>query len=102
MLAFEYVAYRVTTRVNVSVTVRIESSSLRSDILGSIGFRMFSVNVTEGASRVAEAQLLMADSRAPKNITWANSGAFSSTSRGRISCGSRSINSDTIFGSSRV
>ena len=38
--------------------------------------RMFSLKVTEGASSVAEAQLLIAESSAPKNITWANSGTM--------------------------
>jgi len=63
---------------------------------------MFSVKVTEGARRVAEAQLLMADSRAPKNITWAKRGAFSSTSWGRIIWESLSMSRATMAGSMRV
>ena len=36
---------------------------------------MFSANVTDGANKVALAQLLMADKSAPKNITCAINGA---------------------------
>ena len=96
-------AYKVTSTVNTTVTMRMESSSLRSVILPSIGLRMFSVKVTEGASRVAEAQLLIAESSAPKNITWANERRLvAAPARGRISCGSVSISPATILGSIRV
>ena len=45
---------------------------------------------------VAEAQLLMAESKAPKNITCANSGACFSTRLGRINQGKRQKNYSTL------
>jgi hypothetical protein len=41
---------------------------------GKKPFTTFSAKVTEGASSVAEEQLMMAESTAPKNITCANTG----------------------------
>ena len=53
---------------------------------------MFSLKVTEGASSVAEAQLLIAESSAPKNMICANIGTIGDRIRfGRISCGSLSM-----------
>jgi hypothetical protein len=49
---------------------------------------MFSVKVTLGASNVAEAQDLMADSSAPKNSTCMTSGILSITRVGSTFCGS--------------
>ena len=50
--------------------------------------QMFSVKVTLGASRVADAVDLMAESSAPKNRTCIANGIFSRTSVGRTFCGS--------------
>ena len=49
---------------------------------------MFSVKVTDGASRVADAQDLIADNNAPKNIICATSGAWLRINVGKIICGS--------------
>jgi hypothetical protein len=43
---------------------------------------MFSEKVTEGASSVPEAVLMIAESSAPKNITWAKIGVWASMSWG--------------------
>ena len=59
---------------------------------------MFSVNVTLGASKVAEAQDLMAESNAPKNSTCITKGIFSMTSVGSTFCGSSLINSAACSG----
>lgn len=56
---------------------------------------MFSVKVTLGASSVAEAQDLMADSSAPKNSTCMTSGILSITSVGSTFCGS-SLSSSAV------
>ena len=63
---------------------------------------MFSENVTDGANKVALAQLLIADSKAPKNITWASIGTLVMIRVGSISCGSLSIRLSTILGSISV
>lgn len=49
---------------------------------------IFSAKVTDGANKVALAQLLMAYKSAPKNITCAISGAWFRISFGKIICGS--------------
>ena len=49
---------------------------------------MFSVKVTLGASKVAEAQDLMAESSAPKNSTCMANGILSITRVGSTFCGS--------------
>ena len=53
--------------------------------------QMFSTKVTDGASSVADAVDLMADSSAPKNSTCITNGIFSSTSVGSTFCGSSLI-----------
>ena len=63
---------------------------------------MFSEKVTEGASRVPEAVLMMAESRAPKNMIWANTGMWLRMSWGRIICESWSSRPDTRPGSMSV
>ncbi len=63
---------------------------------------MFSAKVTEGASSVALAQLLMADRRAPKNRIWAAIGAWAMMKVGRISCGSVPSSRCTSAGSTSV
>ena len=47
---------------------------------------MFSEKATEGASKVADEQLMMADSTAPKKMAWAKIGVWLRTSVGRTSC----------------
>ena len=49
---------------------------------------IFSAKVTDGANRVALAQLLIADNNAPKNMTWAMSGAWFMINFGNIIWGS--------------
>ena len=51
------------------MTMRISHRNSRSEMCGNMGRKMFSVKETEGASRVADEQLMMADSRAPKKMT---------------------------------
>src|SRR3981081_405165 len=82
--------------------MRIRNKNCLSLCLGMISFRMFSVNVTDGANKVALAQLLIADKSAPKNITCANTGTLVMISVGKINCGSLSIRLATIFGSISV
>ena len=52
---------------------------------------MFSTKVVVGASSVAEAQDLMAESKAPKNTTCMMKGIFCITSVGSTFCGSSAI-----------
>ena len=52
---------------------------------------MFSVKVTLGASKVADAHDLMADSKAPKNKTCMTNGICSMTKVGNTFCGSSAI-----------
>ena len=73
---------------------------LISEMPGKKGRRMFSLKLTEGARSVALAQLLIAESSAPKNMICANTGTIGERiSAGRICCGSFSTNPATIFGS---
>ena len=62
----------------------------------------FSAKVTEGASSVADEQLMMAESTAPKNSTWANSGVCCSTRVGSTSWESFSSSSANQAGSISV
>jgi len=65
-------------------------------MFGSKPLITFSAKVTDGASSVAEEQLMIADSTAPKNSTWATTGVCCRTSVGSTSCeslSSRSLNS---------
>ena len=59
---------------------------------------MFSVNVTLGASSVADAHDLMADSSAPKNSTCMTTGILSITSVGRTFWGSSSSSAAVCSG----
>ncbi|MDT4843236.1 hypothetical protein FQZ97_771610 [compost metagenome] len=63
--------------------------------------QMFSVKVTLGASKVAEAVDLMADSSAPKNSTCITKGIFCSTSVGSTFCGSSFSSTATSSGMMR-
>jgi len=63
--------------------MRMARNSRRSDS-GWKFFRMFSTKVVDGASSVAEAVDMIADSRAPKNSTCSHTGMRSITSVGRI------------------
>src|SRR3569623_3268997 len=102
MLDSVFIANMVTIAVKTSTTLRIVRRNCLSLCFGKISLRMSSVNVTDGASKVALAQLLMADNKAPKNMTCANTGTLVMISVGRINCGSLSIRQATIFGSISV
>jgi len=96
-------AKMVTVTVKTKSTTRFRRRKLRSLMRGKKGFRMFSLKLTEGASSVAEAQLLIAESRAPKNMICAKSGTIGERMRlGRMCCGSDSRLAATIFGSIRL
>src|SRR5690348_12898860 len=99
----EFIAKTVTRHVNAKSTMRFSLRKLRSLMRGRNGFMMFSLKLTEGASRVAEAQLLIAERRAPKNMICAKSGTIGERIRfGRMCCGSDSMFACTIFGSMRL
>src|SRR5665213_588589 len=103
MLSSVESANDVTSTVKPTITTRIRVRNLWSGILGRNGLRMFSLKLTDGARRVALAQLLMADRSAPKNMICAKTGTIGDRIRfGRISCGSRSRLAATIFGSMRL
>ena len=78
---------------------RISSRNCLSLSSGRKRLSTFSVSVTDGASRVPEAVDMMADSSAPKNMIWANSGVFSRISSGRIICASSASHFCTSAGS---
>src|SRR5205085_11776864 len=85
------------------ITTRFNLRKLWSLIRGRNPFRMFSLKLTEGARRVALAQLLIAESSAPKNMICANTGTIGERMRlGRISCVSFSRFAATIFGSIKL
>src|SRR3954454_10228218 len=103
MLECELSAKKVTRQVNPKSTSRFRRRKLRSLRRGKKGFMMFSLKLTEGASRVADAQLLIAESSAPKNMICAKSGTMGDRIRlGRMSWGSFSRFAATIFGSIRL
>ena len=62
-------AKKVTIKAKHSTVIRIILNKCRSLRFLNTPFRIFSENVTEGANKVALAQLLIAESNAPKNIT---------------------------------
>ncbi|MNT03165.1 hypothetical protein D3C72_1376850 [compost metagenome] len=95
----EFSANSVTSVVKTSTTACITRRNCLSVRWRKYGRRMFSAKVTDGASSVADAQLLMADSSAPKNITCANIGAWVRISCGRISCESVLMYFSTMPGS---
>src|SRR3954471_7852013 len=103
MLECELSAKKVTRQVKPKSTSRFRRRKLRSLRRGKKGFMMFSLKLTEGASSVAEAQLLIAESSAPKNMICAKSGTIGERMRfGRMCCGSLSRFAATIFGSIRL
>ncbi len=53
---------------------------------GTTDLRMFSEKVTEGASRVPDAVLMITDRSAPKKITCIANGIFSKINIGKINC----------------
>ena len=59
---------------------------------------MFSVKVTLGANKVAEAQDLMADSKAPKNSTCMTNGICVITKVGSTFCGSSAMSAAACSG----
>src|SRR5450830_158399 len=102
MLDWLFKASEVTAMVKTSTTTRMENRNSLSLFHGRISLITFSVKVTAGDSKVALAQLLIADSNAPKNMTCANTGIFSMISVGNTSCESVSSKRDTIAGSISV
>src|ERR1700733_5610419 len=87
MLASVESANDVTRIVKQTITTRISLRNWWSGIPGKKGFRMFSLKLTEGARRVALAQLLIAERSAPKNMICAKIGTIGDRIRfGRICC----------------
>src|SRR5258708_6238093 len=82
MLASVLNAKYVTTTVKHTSTTRISCRNLWSEIRGRNGRRTFSLKLTEGARSVALAQLLIAESSAPKNMICAKSGTMGERMRG--------------------
>ena len=79
--------------------MRMVSSFSRSLMCSGRNWRqMFSVKVTLGASNVAEAQDLMAESSAPKNSTCMTSGMRVMTRVGSTFCGSSCSSSAACSG----
>ena len=79
--------------------MRSSWSSLTSRIILR---RMFSEKITDGASSVPLAVLMITESRAPKNTTCASGDMWSRIRRGRMCCGSASIRLSTAAGSISV
>src|ERR1700712_3566426 len=103
MLASLESAKEVTSTVKPTITTRIRFRNLWSGMCGKKGLRMFSLKLTDGARRVALAQLLMADRSAPKNMICAKIGTIGDRMRlGRINCESLSKFAATIAGSMRL
>src|SRR6478752_5346608 len=93
------IATYVTRTVKQTRTTRFSSRNFLSEMWGRKGFRMFSLKLTDGARRVAEAQLLIAERSAPKNMICANTGTMGDRIRlGRIFCGSLSRLAATMSG----
>ena len=67
-------AINKTRAVNPITTVRMTSRRPRSPSAGMNPLTIFSLNATDGASNVAEEQLMIADSRAPKKTICATIG----------------------------
>src|ERR1700681_3200226 len=103
MLASVESAKAVTVTVKATITTRMRVRNLWSGIPGKNGLRMFSLKLTEGARSVALAQLLIAESSAPKNMICAKIGTIGERMRlVRMSCGSLSMLAATICGSMRL
>src|SRR2546423_15684508 len=103
MLASVLSANEVTSAVKHTITTRLSLRKLWSLMRGRNPLRMFSLKLTEGARRVALAQLLIAERRAPKNMICANTGTIGDRIRfGRISCVSFSRFAATILGPMRL
>ena len=101
--ALLFSANHSTMAANSTITILSRSSRIRSPgSPGISGLMTFSVKIAVGASRAPLADDRMAEISAPKNITWANSGALESTSSGRIIWESESIRRATISGSISV
>ena len=98
MVAFEVIALASTIQVKIRTTMRIISKNCLSVMCFIIGRSRFSENVTDGARRVAEAQLMMAARRAPKNSIWATIGVCLRISVGRMRCESVSMKPLTMSG----
>ena len=82
------IAYVSTQAVNTSTEIRMALRVCWSVMPGRRLCRMFSTNVVEGASKVAEAVDMMAESSAPKKATCNMIGMCSITKVGSTFCGS--------------
>ena len=65
-------AYNKTHPENITKHIRITLKNSLSDIFGLRGRITFSAKVTDGAKRVAEEQLMIAEVTAPKKTICAN------------------------------
>src|SRR5262244_3446003 len=99
MLESEPSAMAKTTTAKHTRTIRIVRRSAHSSICGSMPLITFSLRITEGASKVALEQLITAESTAPKNITWAKGGVYSTIKVGKTSWESRSSSPPNFTGS---
>src|ERR1700759_230914 len=103
MSALVIIATAVTSTVKHTSTTRFSSRNFLSEMPGRKGFRMFSLKLTDGARSVAEAQLLIAERSAPKNMICAKIGTTGERMRlGRIFWESVSMLALTIAGSMRL
>ena len=102
MLASEFSANSKTSAVNPTSTERITASRPRSLMVGIKLLTIFSLKATDGASSVADEQLMIADSKAPKKIICAAIGVCCTIRVGRMSWESRSSKPATCAGSISV
>src|SRR5574343_1548301 len=91
MLALEYSANPSTTAAKQTMEARMTLRNWWSPMCGKKPRTIFSEKATEGASNVADEQLMIADSTAPKKMAWAKTGVCWRTSVGNTSCESVSI-----------
>ena len=75
-------AYNKTQPENMTKHMRITFKNSLSDIFGLNGRITFSAKVTEGAKRVADEQLIIAEVTAPKNTICANGWVYLITNSG--------------------
>src|SRR5574343_1675170 len=102
MLDSELSANVSTSRVKPTRQPRMTLRKVWSPMCGKNPLTTFSANDTEGASNVAEEQLMMADSTAPKKSTCAASGMDCMTRVGSTSWESSAMLFANLSGSSRV
>ncbi|MNY38826.1 hypothetical protein D3C86_1734720 [compost metagenome] len=99
MLALENSANTHVAMAQTTMVTRMANKNCLSFMSGRKRLSTFSVKVTDGASKVPEAVDMIADSSAPKNMTWANKGVRSRIRCGRIICASSVSKRWTISGS---